>query len=347
MLIHANKGLIFGDLHISDRFTGRHKNYLANCFNVMGEILGIVKKEKPDYVAFLGDIVGLREKVIQRREILLHVCNFFRELNSLTNNNVYSVRGNHDMGDFSEFDFLAGMGLIKTTASLDGNFLDVFPKGVEQIHPEVRLHFVDYGQERKDLDILKDGATSNIVLGHNNFTVAGLTNWYQQHDGIELGSLGNFAGVDLVVAGHIHNPSPYEIETPMPYNSGNCMLVYLGCPTRPSFDQGKYETVWYGKLEYSPESEITDWSLETFELAPKEEVFFTEDEYVEEKTEEQINEELRTKNLKDVLDDILHSRMTSGDLFNQINIIPYASDRAKALASEYLRRAIDNVNPRN
>ena len=54
--------------------------------------------------------------------------------------------------------------------------------------------------ESQDWDFdLCQGNTSNIVLGHNNYTIAGVTNWYSEHDGIELGMMRNYSGVDMVI----------------------------------------------------------------------------------------------------------------------------------------------------
>ena len=50
--------LIFGDLHLSDVFTGKHKNYLSNCFDVMEQLDKFVEDEKPSAIVLLGDIVG-------------------------------------------------------------------------------------------------------------------------------------------------------------------------------------------------------------------------------------------------------------------------------------------------
>ena len=347
MKIYGKEGLIFADLHISDSYVGKHKNYLANCFDVLGRILTTCRKEKPKYVIFLGDLVGMKDKVIKRREVLLQLCTFFRELNAITNNNVFSVKGNHDMGEFTEFDYFSGMGLIKTSKEI-GGYLDIYISE-EATEPEIRYHLVDYGSERNQLDVLKNGDTSNIVLAHNNFTIADLTNWYNTHDGIELGSLTNFNGVLMVISGHIHNPSPMEIGTVM-QDGQNCSLFYLGCPTRPTTDQGKYDHVYYARFTYNEEECYTDWKAEEFELSPVEDIFYDDSLFVngddgeDEPTEAEVMEEERRENLHVLIKEMTQSRMVTGDPFVQVDLFPYASDSAKAMCKKYIQMATDSIN---
>lgn len=329
--------LVFADIHFSDVFKGRHINYLKECFGVLGKIEKQVVEEQPCAVMLLGDLVGVNEGNIHNREVLSMFCKWLKRINEVCP--VYLVRGNHDFkGSFPEFQFLSELGLFHTSTEC-GGYVDFYgEEGQEE--PEVRFHLVDYGTENRMLDIHTGSSVTNIVLAHNNFTIQGLTNWYQEHDGIELAMQQNFANVYMVISGHIHNPSPEIIQTDM-VSGDTCCLFYPGCPTRPSYEKNMYKSVWSVRFKYDSVAKVTNYDALEFELPPIEETFELDDNYVEDKTEEEIAEIARTEALKDVLEDIIKCRMTSGDLVSQVMVIPNASDEAKKVAADYLQMAID------
>jgi hypothetical protein len=152
--------------------------------------------------------------------------------------------------------------------------------------------------------------------------------------------LQNFSGVDMVISGHIHNPSPEIYSTLMP-NGKDCMLFYAGCPTRPIKDKNMYDSCWYVFLEYDTDTKSTSIKTEEFKLLPASEIFYSDDNYVESQTEEQLKEAIRKEALKDVLGDLLKYRIQDGDYLNQIDIIQNATDEAKKMAKEYLQTAFN------
>lgn len=329
----GNSIMFVGDLHFSDVFQGKHKAYLENCFWCLGQITKKLEEKKPSALVLTGDIIGWTETNIRDRQVFAMFCKILRDWNRVCP--VYCVRGNHDMKGYPDFQFLSEFGLLITSAMCDGYF-DYYANEEQEI-PEVRFHLVDYKAEDRVLNLNTDGA-SNIVVAHNNFTINGITTWYAEHDGIELGMMQNFSGVDMVIAGHIHNPSPEIYSTQMP-NGDSCMLFYLGCPTRPIKDNNMYESCWYLFVEFNGSQ--TDINTEEFKLKPSSEIFYDSDSFVDEKTEEEINEELRKEALKDVLGDLLKYRMSSGDPIQQVMRIPNATDEAKKVAADYLQLAFN------
>lgn len=334
-MICGGSVMIIGDLHISDKFTGKHKNYLENCFWVLGKITEEINKKKPKAIVLLGDIVGWQETNINDRQIFSMFCKILKEWNSVCP--VYCVRGNHDLKGYPDFLFLSEFDLL-ITSSMCGGYFDYYGKEGQEV-PEVRFHLVDYKEEDKALN-LAPAPTSNIVLAHNNFTINGITNWYNEHDGIELGMMQNFCGVDMVIAGHIHNPSPEIYATQMP-NGDSCMLFYPGCPTRPIKEKNLYESCWYVYVEYNESSQQTDINTDEFHLRPISDLFYEDEVFIDEKTEDEIQEELRKEALKDVLGDLLKYRMNTGDPISQIDRIPNATDEAKEVAKQYLQIAFN------
>lgn len=333
--VFGGKIHIYGDLHLSCTYEGQHIDYTLDCYKTMDNILSKVRKDKPSSVVFLGDVIGVNERNLKDRQFLLRVILFFRTLNELTRGNVFSVKGNHDNGDFSDFDFFLGMGLLKNPDYIDyyGCTREEYNSGNKDAL-EVRFHFVNYGEENRELVKGEDDEFSHVVLGHNDYLIDGVTNWYQHKSGVHLARLDNFAGVDLVVSGHIHNPSD-EILTTVIRGEHTIGLFYTGSPARTA---ERYDDCWYLTFEFDGSSTTYDSNL--MGLDPANTVFYAKEEFINENIEEDDFED-KSKALTEIVKEILEGRMTSGDIFNQVRAVPGASDEVKDIACKYLQRAID------
>jgi predicted phosphodiesterase len=325
--VHGGKILVFGDLHLSSTYEGQHVNYLEESLYNIWKIRDMVLVEKPSAVMFLGDLIGVRERNIKDRRFFREVLLFFKTLTEVTGGNVYSVKGNHDFGDYSDFDLLIGLGYLKNPTYVDY----MSDSGLE-----VRFHFVNYGYERKPLVFPKESECSNVVLCHADIQIPGVTTWYTTKDGIQLSSLKNWCGVDLVVAGHIHTPSKEISFTTI--NDASTGLFYPGSPSRVA---ERYNDCWYMEFSYNEEVHTTDYQSNLFGLKDVSEVFYPKEDFIDDG--EISEEEIRTQSLTNIVREVMEGRMTSGDLFQQIRVIPGASDRVKDIACEYLQRAIDEV----
>ena len=348
--IVGNSVLVVGDLHISDKYTGKHKDYLSNCFKVLNDITAKLELEKPCALFLLGDIVGLRETNIGSREVLSNFCKVLKYWNSICP--VYSVRGNHDMAGYPDFKLLEDLDLIITSEKC-GGYVDYYAK--EDVDcPELRFHLVDYGSEHRDLNIwalsaeelalaeeqgVKPKTASNIVLGHANYTIEGVTTWYRADGGIELNTLSNFKDVDFVISGHIHSPSN-TINCVNMFGGKPSMLFYPGCPTRPSVKDNTQDSCYFVVLKYSPELDATNVNIDEWKLAPSSEVFYKDEHFVQEQTSEEAE---RKAALTDVLNDMMQYRLSSGDPIKQVELVPNASKEAKDIAIDYLKMAINIV----
>lgn len=324
-VVKGGKILVFADTHFSISYEGKHKNYAYDCFENMTKILDIVKKEEPSAVIFLGDIIGVRERNIADRQFLMRVVLFFGMLFNITKGNVFVVRGNHDIGDFSDFDFIAGLGYFKNPRYVDY----VTEKGTE-----IRFHFVNYGDEHLPLELAKDGV-SNIVLGHADYYIEGVTTWYSEKKGrVELKTLNNFCGVELVFSGHIHTPSKEFMYTNMP--DGEVIgLFYPGSCSRTA---ERYDDCWYVSFEYNRDEGVTQYDAKLMGLKKASEVFFDDADFVDDESAEDLVK--KTEALNVIIEEIFNSRLATGDLFGQIDRIPAEQD-VKDLAKEYLHRAMD------
>lgn len=328
---------IYGDMHLSCTYEGQHKDYIVECYKNMDNIINKVKERKASSVIFLGDVIGVNERNIRDRQFLMRVYLFFKTLNDLTNGNVYAVKGNHDNGDFSDFDFFLGIGLLKNP-----NYIDYYGCSEKDYNEgnkdclEVRFHFVNYGEETRELTMNINDGYSNVVLGHADYLIDGVTNWYQHKGGVQLSRLSNFAGVDLVISGHIHNPSE-EILTTTIKGEYPIGLFYTGSPARTA---ERYNDCWFLKFEFDGES--TKYDADLFGLDPAEEVFYPKEDIINEGDPDEINLERESESLTSIVKEIMEGRMTSGDLFAQVRAVPGASDEVKNIACSYLQKAIDD-----
>lgn len=327
----GGKILLFGDLHLSSSYEGQHISYISDCYANMERIRNICDSDKPSAVVFLGDLIGVNERSIRDRQFFMRVLQFFEYLNSLCDGNVFSVKGNHDAGDFTDFDFLLGMGLIKNP-----KYIDYYtPDGK---YHEVRFHIVNYGHERDVLSLVDmNEGVSNVVLGHADYYIDGVTNWYSARNGVELCMLDNFCGVELVVSGHIHIPSEQILYTALKDGS-SVGLFYTGSPSRTA---ERFDDCWYVCFECTPGDNgtwYTDCNPSLMGIQNAEEVFYPKEDF-ELEEEEASEAEIQSEKLTNLVKEIIESRIMSGDIVNQIMINPAADDKTKKLAVEYYQMA--------
>lgn len=332
--IEGKSGIVvFGDTHLSAIFQGNHIDYQEECLDSMARMIEIVRKHKPVAVVLLGDLVGVSERSIRDKRFLLEVTVWLQTLNNLTNGNVFIVRGNHDIGDFPDFEFFKGIGLIKTPTEVDHYIDDVLM---------VRYHFVGYGEEKRPLryEGVEDGV-HQIVFGHNDYSISGVTNWYYSKDGVEMSTLGNFRHVSWVISGHIHQPSPAIYSQSIEGNTVN--LFYPGAVNRVNASE-TYRDCFYYQLFYNDDEGAFDYEVTPFGLRPPSEVFM---EVVDTKSEEEIlsekEKEEANKRLADILNEAMTYKLFSGNLIEQVDRIPQATDEVKAIAKRYLQSAIEMV----
>ena len=321
---------IFGDLHLSDTHRGRHKNYLLCCFSMMRDILDYVTSEKPDGIIITGDMFGVREKSIKSRTVLLEICNWFKQLNILTEGNVFVVRGNHDFGENNEFDFVHGLGLFKTTE--DCKYVDMIG---ESNAVAIRYHLVDYGKEKEPIEFCNEESCENIVVFHNNMKVDGQTNWYPDQKGYNLNTMENWKGCSMAIGGHIHNPSPYLIESQIDGNP--ISLFYLGNGTRPTYEKNIHNKCWIADFRFEDSGDVA-FNTVSIALESAENIFYNK-EVIEDLTDEEVAEKLRKEDLDEVLKDLMKYRIADGDPILMIDKLPHTNPRAVSLAKEYIERA--------
>lgn len=316
--------LIIGDLHISDKYSGRHVNYLENCIEVIQLITEKMRENKVTHLILTGDIIGLSEKNLVRRDTLLYFMKVLQKWNDMTNGNVYSIRGNHDFGSkLTDFEVFTSLGLIKSVDNLDIG--------------GIRFHLIDYGEETRQIEVDKD--RYNVAIMHNNMQIEGVTTWFRGgKDGVEVSSLNNLYGVELIVAGHIHNPSVRMVMTSI--RDKDIHLFYPGCPTRPTYDRDIWEKCFGVLFNTNDEGDVSLGQV-VFELKPASEIFANtyadiEDEVIEEDTEPTYSLE----ELSSILAELQNYNIASGEDYKaQIRRVAGIDKEAAELALNYLEKA--------
>lgn len=317
-----SKVLIVGDLHISDRFSGRHKDYLQNCFDCLDMIEKSVVDNQITHLLFLGDWIGIgqAEKNLRKRETLFRLLQYLKRWNTMLNGNVYSLKGNHDIGKGqTDFDLFVSIDMLKNVNTLDIG--------------SCRLHMFNYGEEDRAINI--DDDKFNIGCFHTNLLIEGLTTWYEGGEGRELSSLRNLKGISMAIAGHIHNPSLRMVSTSIDGEDIN--LFYPGCPTRPRYEKNIWDKV-YGVV-LSTDENNTSIDTITYNLPPYEEVF---NDLVDEDMLVDVEDvaPFDVAELNDILGSLQNFNLNSGqDYVSQIKRVAGLDEKAASIALKYLENA--------
>ena len=329
--VEGKKILVFGDLHMSSSYEGQHVNYMLECYENMELIKKICDEAKPDAIVFLGDINGVNEQNVRDRQFFMRELLWFEYLGRITGGRVFAVRGNHDAGDFSDFDFLLGLGLIRNP-----RYIDFYvPLEGGRLSWEVRFHLVNYGYERSALAVTpSEDCVSNIVLGHADYFIEGVTNWYSAKQGVEVSRLDNFCGVELIVSGHIHIPSTQVMYSRLK-DGRDIGLFFTGSPSRVA---ERYDDCWYVDFSYNFTDGATDCTPCLMGLKPAEEVFYPEESFELESEDVALARE-RSEKLTALVKEIIEGRITSGDIISQIYAVPGVDEETKKLAADYYNQA--------
>lgn len=315
------KVMIIGDLHISDGYTGRHKNYFQNCVDFLNQVTTQIVKQKVDILIITGDLIGVKstERVFRSRDALIYFIKVLQRWGSLCEK-IICLEGNHDISDkLGDYGFCKSLGLFECPAYLDVGC--------------TRFHFLSYGRVKDKIEF--DESKYNMAVTHDNILIDGKTNWFYAGEGYELSELHNLYGVEAVIGGHIHNPSPtLNMETSI--GDKPVMLIYPGCGTRPKREKDLWQMVW--GITFDIDDNDVNMGAIKFILPPEEEVFtdVIEDYDI---TEEELGE-LNVEELTKILDELTQFNIDgSKDIKSQVIRFAGVDKEACDLALSYLDKA--------
>lgn len=254
------KILVIGDLHDYDVNLGSHKDYPANMLKIKGMITEAIERIKPTQVILTGDLCGTSfAKNFKTTQGLFNLAKDLDKWSYMSGAPIISVKGNHDMGGKpTAFDVLEFFGRLKSFYSENGKnrYID---------YPGLRIHFCNYGDETLEYEI-KEGV-KNFLIAHSNFETRE-TDWYRTNENPILSGMSNMKGLDFLICGHIHIPSPKIVSEVIDGHPVD--LLYLGCPTRPT--KSNYNTSLLAVIEVSDDGQV-DLDLEVMDLGPWEELY--------------------------------------------------------------------------
>lgn len=318
---------VVGDLHISDKPSKVHNDYLQVCIDHLTDITQVIRDKGVTHLFLLGDLIGrTTERNLESREILMYLMKVLQTWNALTNNNVYSVRGNHDYGtNLTDFEIFTSLGLIQTPSHVDVG--------------SVRFHLVNYGEVRRPLEIKED--YYNVALTHDELHIAGVTSWFiRSREAVDIETLDNFYGIDLILGGHIHTPSPKKVETQI--KDKTISMMYLGNATLPSYERSPWDFT-YGIFFITDEDDVTA-GQHTFKVPTHDELFRKQIKDVEELEEEGGLLDasvaiLDVEQLSEILSELTnYNLMGDSDYKTQIARLGGIDKEGVALALEYVEK---------
>lgn len=212
------KILTEGDKHFSSKNYGGHKDYPKETLYYANMIKEIIKTEGITHYLNAGDFsYGRFDKLEYRAEI----DKILKELNELTNGNVWFLKGNHDSASYgtTEFEYYAAAGAFKTSENLD--FALGTPGG--GLHIEMK----DFGDFSKF-----NGVTGafNLLITHGYFTFDKENTVIKPQ--LVLAEHADWADVDMILCGHIHSESFLRGKG---YGGKPIAIHYLPCLSRPAY----------------------------------------------------------------------------------------------------------------
>lgn len=246
------RALVLGDFHISDKPSKRHKDYWGNCLAFLEQVTVSLVERKITHLFLTSDLIGrTNEKNFKERENLLYFIQVLQKWNDLTNGNVYALEGNHDVGShLTDYQFIVSLGILKRAEQVDVG--------------GIRFHLLDFGRHDRAIE-LREGF-HNVAIMHTHLQVEGQTDWFfRSGDAVELSDLHNLKGVDMVIGGHIHDPSPRIVSTSI--DDKPISLFYPGCGPRPIFKANDYHQC-FGVFYETDEDNNVDLDQVIYELDP-------------------------------------------------------------------------------
>lgn len=260
------KILIYGDIHLSSRNYGAHKNYPLESLEYFKNITNTAEEIGATHIIGLGDLTYGRFNTLEYRK---SVEDELIKQNNICGGNRYELKGNHDTATYgmTEYEYYIQKGFIKKATNLK----------IENLN----LNMVNFG-EHEETDLLMTGDNdTNIVLMHDFFKFSD-TSLADYGKALKLDGFDKWGNVDYIIGGHIHNHEIFEGFI----GNKRVTVAYLGCPCRPAYRKGfMQETGWY--VIITVESGEVNVEIHEFPLIPLEQSFnFEEKEGKEEKIQQ-------------------------------------------------------------
>jgi DNA repair exonuclease SbcCD nuclease subunit len=220
------KILVYGDLHLSSKNYGAHRDYPKESLYCLSMLKDTIKEENITHVIGCGDFSFGRFNSIEYREA---VDNNLSEILEATNGNHWELKGNHDSATYgkTERDYYVSRGLIKESENI--------------IIGNVNISMIDYGLEKKADVLIKDTEDMvNIIVAHN-FVKCSDNRVANFGDALILDQFEKWFGADYIICGHVHKDMEFDGGICKDGMGHKVHINYPGCMTRPAYKQGQMD----------------------------------------------------------------------------------------------------------
>lgn len=214
---------IYGDMHLSSKNYGAHRDYPNESLEYFHKITEITQRRQLTHLIGTGDFTfGRFHSLEYRAAIESELQNQY----ALTNGNRYELRGNHDEAGYgmTERDYYVTKGLLKPSSNLDINNL--------------HITMVDYGKSEDIIPNIVDKDTDiNLLIAHDYFKFSN-TQLPNFGKAIDLDNYTRWFGVDYIACGHIHKDMEFDGHIIKDSLAHQVHVNYLGCMMRPAYREG-------------------------------------------------------------------------------------------------------------
>lgn len=313
------KILVYGDIHLSSKKYGAHRNYPIESLNYFKNITKTAEEFGATHIIGLGDLTYGRFGTLEYRKA---VEDELIKQNEICKGNRFELKGNHDEATYgmTEYEYYIQKGLLKPSNNLE---ID-----------KLRLSMIDYGKCENTEILPVDSSYTNIILMHDFFKFSN-TALADYGKAITLDNFNKWFGVDYIIGGHIHNHEIFDgnIKNLDGTMGKSTTVTYLGCPCRPAYRKGfMQDTGQYAFIETS--SDDVKVSIHEFPLIPLEESFNLEEK---ESTEERLQQ--KRVDVSDIVHKLDNHKRVIGEPEDVIMAMEDIDIRYRQKAIEFLHNS--------
>lgn len=318
---------VYGDLHLSSKNYGAHKNYPVESIEYLQKLTEVCKRLNVTHLIGCGDLTFGRFNTLEYRLAVEHEL---EEQNNLTHGKHWELKGNHD---------IAGYGLVERDYYIEKGLL----RGSEELEiGSLTINMIDYGKSAEPLKIVNDTNHINIAIAHDYFKFKD-TQLPNFGDAIELDNYTNFYGLDYLFCGHIHkilNFKGYIVKDGVGHELN---VGYLGCMMRPAYREGYMDDkglILILKVyadDVNPDITYLEISSENIDLWPLDKSFNLDEKAVEQ--EKKAEKEARV-DISDIVKQLDAHDRNVGNPEDIINSLDGVDSRYKEKAIQLLHDAL-------
>lgn len=224
--------LIYGDIHLSSKNYGAHRDYAQESLECYRKVTEACEKHNVTHLIGLGDFTYGRFNTLEYRESVEY--ELYKQY-ELVNGNHYELKGNHDSASYgmTEYEYYIKKGLLKPSCNITLG----------------HVHFTMFDSG------MYDKVVPNFGIGNNSTNIVLTHDYFKFRDTlvpdfgkcVELDNKSEWFPMDYMICGHIHNQLAFEgliLKEIDGQTHGKRVLVqYPGALARPVYREGHMDAV--------------------------------------------------------------------------------------------------------